>query len=498
MENKLLTLRSYQERSFDRIRELIRQGNKRILLVAPTGSGKTVTSSHLLAGAHAKGNESMFMAHRREIIYQTGEKLNLAGIDFNLILAGHKPSMMSSVYLASKDTLIRRRMPEKIVLLVIDEAHHAVANTYKKVINQYPDAVVIGLTATPCRGDGRGLGDIFDEMVVAATVPELIDLGHLVPVTIFNAEVPSPRGLNIKQFDYDMESASALLNNPKLVGDIVDNWCVHAAGMRTIVFATDIAHSLYIERYFCESGIEARHIDGETPTAQRTELLEAHRAGEFPVLCNVGIATEGYDDPNIQAVVIARPTRSFGLYLQMAGRGLRPAIDPAVHKPSLILLDHADCWREHGSPTEPVVWTLDPEGPAVMAAEPKAKGSTVRTSWLCEACRFINDHGRYCQACGLQRATSARTPEFAPGMLTEVSNAKGRVHKTDKEKFWNKCLWICINKKLKVGAASHMYKKQFGVWPRGFNEMPKGAGEWAMTADKFHTTYLGRVAKRSA
>ncbi|MHC4687545.1 MAG: DEAD/DEAH box helicase, partial [Planctomycetota bacterium] len=197
----LLPLRDYQKSAFAQVREHIRAGKKRILLVAPTGSGKTVTSSHLLHGAHLKGNSAMFLAHRREIIYQTQEKLNDAHLEHSLIMSGHRQSMMVITHLASIQTLIRREFAGlNIKILIIDEAHHAVAGTYKRIIEAYPDAIIIGLTATPCRGDGRGLGGIFDSMVVAATVPELIELGYLVPPRIFSANIPGDvRDLHIKR-----------------------------------------------------------------------------------------------------------------------------------------------------------------------------------------------------------------------------------------------------------------------------------------------------------
>jgi superfamily II DNA or RNA helicase len=298
------------------------------------------------------------------------------------------------------------------------------------------------------------------------------------------------RDLHIKRGDYRMDEASDMLSTAKLVGDIVDNWCVHAPMKRTIVFATDIAHSLYIQEYFTQSGIYAEHIDGETPKNQRREILERHRAGDFPVLTNVGIATEGYDDPAIECVVLARPTRSFGLYLQMSGRGLRP--NPATGKNCLILLDHAQTYREHGSPAEPVVWTLDPEGPAAKV-DRKAKGSTIDTSWRCDFCHFVNDYGRYCGCCGQRRTTVAVTPEVAPGRLVEVTGKAGRrTTKSDKEKYWNECLWTCINKGWKVKRAAGMYKSRFGVWPRGFAEMPRGKAEWQLPAKNFHQKHLTR------
>jgi superfamily II DNA or RNA helicase len=489
----MLSLRGYQQKSFAEVRQHIREGKKRILLVAPTGSGKTVTSSHLIAGAHKKGNEAMFLAHRREIIYQTADKLRDAEIEFNMVLSGHKRSIVHSTYLASIQTLIRREFKDlNVKVLIIDEAHHAVAETYKRIIGAYPDAIIIGLTATPCRGDGRGLGDIFEAMVISATVEDLIQLGHLVPPRIFNAEIPSAAGLHTRCGDYIDSELSERYNTPKLVGDIVEHWFINAYGLRTLVFATDIRHSLHITRAFNEVGVRAEHIDGETSHAERKAILARHSSGETTVLCNVGVATEGYDDPNIQAVILARRTKSFGLYLQMAGRGLRPANDKSVIKKHLILLDHADCWGDHGSPDESVIWTLDPEGQACRP--PKKKEAKANRQWRCDMCGYVNDGGKYCEACGLRRTREARTPEVAIGKLIEVESGARRrkVTADDKENFWNECLWQCIHRKMKVGAAFHMYKKKFGKQPRGFREMPRGKLEWNMRADEFHRHYLNR------
>jgi superfamily II DNA or RNA helicase len=206
-------------------------------------------------------------------------------------------------------------------------------------------------------------------------------------------------------------------------------------------------------------------------------------------VCNVGVATEGYDDPGIHSVIMARKTKSFGLYLQMAGRGLRP--DPKTDKHELILLDHADNLGEHGSPDEPVAWSLDPDRPAAQHTEETKKQSKVGRQWRCSLCFYVNDGGTHCGRCGMQRQRDAKTPEVAKGRLIEVDRKRQvRMGRDDAERIWQECLWKSIHKGLKVGAAAHMYRKETGKWPRGFAGMPRGS-EWQMNAADFHRQQRG-------
>lgn len=492
----MFDLRQYQIEDQTNIRREFSAGHKHVLYQLPTGGGKTVTSSHMIKGAEDKGHPSMFIAHRREIIYQTESKLIDAGIDYSMIMAGEKPSMMSTVNLASIQTLIRREFPSA-KFIIIDEAHHVVATSYQKVIKQYPEAWILGLTATPCRADGRGLGGVFDRMVCGPSVRELIDLGYLVPPRIFSAEIPSLEELRITMRDYDMDDAQALLNTPKLVGDIVEHYMEIARGKKFIAFTSRVAHSLHLVEALTHAGVKVAHLDGTTPTEVRKVILAQHKSGEILGIINCGVLTEGYDDPTIEAVIIARPTKSFGLYLQMSGRGLRPSVETG--KVNLILLDHANCFTEHGGPDEPVAWSLDPDKPAAQVDDKVREESKLSTSWICELCRFVNQAGNYCGSCGMRKTTNAIAPVVAQGKLKEVTDlTRRKLGKLEKEKAWESCVWKAIQidrrakKGMKVGAAFHMFVKETGQQPHHSYPMMPKRGEWQMRASKWYEMHKAR------
>jgi len=492
----MFPLRQYQTEDLANVRGEFASGFKHVLYQLPTGGGKTVTSSHMIKGAEDRGHPSLFTAHRREIIYQTEAKLVEAGIDYNMIMAGEKPSITHTVNLASIQTLIRREYPNA-KFIIIDEAHHAPAVTYQKVIEQYPEAWILGLTATPCRTDGRGLGGVFERMVCGPSVRELIDLGFLVPPRIFTADIPSLEDLRISMRDYDQDDAEALLNTPKLVGDIVEHYLEIGEGRKFIAFTSRVAHSLSLTEAFLHAGVKVEHLDGTTPTEVRKGILARHKSGETTGICNCGVLTEGYDDPTIECVIIARPTKSFGLYLQMSGRGLRPS-EPTGKK-NLLLLDHASCYNEHGGPDEPVAWSLDPGKPAAQVDDKVREESTIMTQWVCGLCRFVNQAGNYCASCGMRKTTNAIAPVVAQGKLTEVTDQKRRkLGKAEKHDVWEKCVWeqIMIDRRggkgRKIGAAFHAFVKKTGQQPHYSYPMMPQRGQWQMRASKWYDIHKAR------
>jgi superfamily II DNA or RNA helicase len=205
-------------------------------------------------------------------------------------------------------------------LVIVDEAHHARARSYTKIIEKYPHAVILGLTATPCRGDGRGLGNVFECLVECPSVAELIADGHLVPTKVYAPSLPDLRGVSVKRGDYVESQLAERMNNTRLVGDVVEHW--HRLGERrqTVIFATGVAHSLHIRDEFRRAGVLAEHIDGTTPVEEREAILGRLAAGKVEIVCNAMVLTEGWDQPSVSCLVLARPTKSLGLCRQMVGR----------------------------------------------------------------------------------------------------------------------------------------------------------------------------------
>ncbi len=357
------SLRPYQAAKVSEARALMGQGKKSICLVSPTGSGKTIIAAHIIHSALAKKRRVLFLAHRRELIDQCADKLRALGIwDYNVVLSGHPHSRNPNapMQISSIQTLIRREYPPAD-LIIIDESHHAAAGQYQTLLKNYPDAYVLGLTATPERLDGKGLDGIFHDLLEVATVPDLINDGFLVTPTCLgpSSEMAAQlkatlAAVKVRCGDYAEGALGDAMDRDELVGDIVQHWKEWAAGQKTIVFATSIAHSKHIVEQFQAAGIPAAHLDGKMATPEREGILAAWRRDDIRVVSNCQILTEGFDFPELSCCVLARPTKSVALYLQMVGRVLRVA----PGKSGALILDHAGNILEHGPPHIDRVWTL--------------------------------------------------------------------------------------------------------------------------------------------
>lgn len=393
--------RPYQSQAIAEIRQAFREGKRKIVLVAPTGSGKTVKASAVIEGAVAKGNRVLFLAHRKELIEQCSKTLDEIGVDHGVIKANHwrkRPEL--PVQVASVQTLyakrgcpdckaarkaeierlrpsfpdgkvpssavevpcercassgkIRRTMP-RAEIIVIDETHRCLAPIYQEVLVEYPDALVLGLTATPWRLDGRGMGRLYEHLVATVQVQELVDAGFLLPLRVYAPDLPDLSDVKTQRGDYDNESVSRIMGSDKLVGNIVDHWFRLGEDRRTVVFASNVENSQELVRRFVEAGVAAEHLDGTTPDGDRDAILGRLASGQTRIVCNVDVLVEGYDLPSLGCVILARPTQSLTRYLQQVGRVMRPHGDQTY----AVVLDHSGCVHEHGLPTDPRRWSLE-------------------------------------------------------------------------------------------------------------------------------------------
>lgn len=375
----MIQFRPYQERAIQISRTKIAAGIRRILLNAPTGAGKTCIAAGIVLFAIAKGKRVLFLAHRRELIEQTVDKLVAAGVlNFGVIMAGNRLNNANApVQVASIQTLIRRELPPAD-LIIIDEAHRANARSYLSIIANYPNAVVIGLTATPERTDGKGLDDLFDDMVPVETVPTLIEQGYLVKPTCYVGPTADLSGVRTKRGDYDEQQLAEAMDKPKLTGDIIANWKRLASGKPTAVFAVNVAHAEHLAAEFRAAGVSAAVVSGETPRAKREAIIADWRAGYITVVVNVYVFVEGFDFPEMECVVLARPTQSISLFLQAVGRVMRPA----PSKTGALILDHAGCCQLHGPPHIAREWTL--EGMARKRKEQKGEAGNLKVCHVCD------------------------------------------------------------------------------------------------------------------
>lgn len=393
-----MQLRDYQEEALMQLRGRMAAGLRRILLVAPTGSGKTVMAAEMIRGAVNRGNPVLFLAHRKELIEQTSAKLRAFGVAHGIIKSGYQAHPWQQVQVASVQTLDARHLKKgrplpAARLIVVDEAHRTMGDTYMDIIASYPRerTLVIGLTATPVRLDGKGLGDMYEDLVEAARIEDLVSSGVLVKPRIFGAPGGGPDLRNVRTTagDYNSKQLELVMNKAQLVGDIVKHWERYADNRITVVFATSIEHSLRIRDSFRAAGIECEHIDGNTNERERDHTLSKLRRGELRVVTNVGVLTEGWDLPECGVCVLARPTKSLSLFLQMAGRVLRSADG----KPDAVILDHAGCVFNHGQPHWPREWELTPGKKKGEKAPPPVK--------QCPRCFAIVSSGVVtCDDCG--------------------------------------------------------------------------------------------------
>jgi DNA repair protein RadD len=375
----MIQFRPYQEAAIQSARDKIAAGVKRILLNSPTGSGKTIIAAGIVQRAVAKGKRVLFLAHRRELIHQTCAKLVEGGVlNFGVIMAGHRINHAAApVQVASIQTLVRRELPPAD-LVMVDECHRAASRSYLSVLANYPQAAVIGLSATPERLDGKGLDDIFHDMVVVATVPDLIEMGFLVKPTCYVGATADLSGVATRRGDYDEGQLAEAMDKPRLTGDIVANWLRLAKGRPTAVFAAGVEHARHITAEFLAAGIAAATVTGETPKAEREAIIADWRAGFIEVCVNVFVFVEGFDFPGLACVVLARPTQSVSLYLQAVGRVMRPSPNKDVS----LIIDHAGCCQLHGQPHLHREWTL--EGMAK-----KRKDDGVELQQVCQPCGMV-------------------------------------------------------------------------------------------------------------
>ena len=360
-------LRDYQEEIIAEIETAIAQGYRRIMLQLPTGAGKTRCFVELAKRHRAKpyvGNipNCLIVAHRKELIDQAEQAFRREGIrewEIGIIQARERANQHRGIQIASIQSLVRRDFP-LAGLVIIDEAHHAIANTYQRVIHHphYEDAVILGVTATPERTDGRGFRDSFDILIKGPTVKELTVQRYLCPYKLYayTRDRINTSYVKTQAGDYQLNQLAEAVRNSEVRADLVKTWKKQALGKRTVVFAVNVQMSKeYAAIYNASSGYRAEHIDSQTHKDERKAIFKRFKNGTTTILCNCNIVTEGFDLPEMECVQIVRPTQSRSFWLQMVGRSLRIS----EGKPHAIILDHTDNYKRLGLPDHEYDWSLD-------------------------------------------------------------------------------------------------------------------------------------------
>ncbi|GAC1304038.1 MAG: DEAD/DEAH box helicase family protein [Steroidobacteraceae bacterium] len=406
-------LRLYQERALEALRGSYGTGHRAPLLVLPTAAGKTIVFAHVASSARGKSRRVLVVAHRHELIRQAAEKLELAGVPHGIIAVGRAEDTTELVQVGSVQTLALRlqRLPP-FDLIVLDEAHHATAAQWRKLREAQPSARILGVTATPERLDGRGLGEMFDDLVVGASVIELTDAGYLAPARVFAPGEPPPlASVRTQAGDFVAGELAAVMGRIGITGNAADHYARHAAGLPAIAFCITVAHAESVAAAFCEAGWRAVCVQGATPAAERDAAIAGLATGAVQVLTSCDLISEGLDVPALGAVILLRPTKSLGLHLQQIGRGLRPA----PGKQHLIVLDHAGNTRRLGFIDDERQWSLDGRAKGAMRPPPMRH---------CPECDMVHAPAPACPDCGFVYPGVPRIVIAQPGELTELQRLR--------------------------------------------------------------------------
>jgi superfamily II DNA or RNA helicase len=384
-----MQLRPYQEALVAQIRFQYQLGHSSVLAVLPTGGGKTVIFSHIAQSAARKGNRVCILVHRAELLDQASRSLTAMDVPHGCIRANRKMDLTHSVQVASVQTLARRLHlipPDFFQLLVVDEAHHTNAGTWRNVVEHFNAAKLLGVTATPVRGDGRGLGEWYQAMVLGPSSQQLTEAGFLASAKVLAPPGFDTSGLRKRMGDFDQKQAAQRVNT--IMGDCVGHYRKHLPDQTAIAFCCSVAHAEAVADLFKSAGITAASIDGTMSNDCRQDLLQRLGSGSIKVLTSCALIGEGVDVPSVGGCILLRPTESVGLHLQMIGRCLRPQSGKRA-----VVLDHVGNTLRLGHHLEERQWSLD--------GIKKRDGNSAPSVKVCPVCFATSPSAaQACEECG--------------------------------------------------------------------------------------------------
>ena len=427
------------------------QGIRGVLLVSPTGSGKTVTFSYVAKGAAARGNRVLILAHRDFLINQASDKLSTYGVPHGIIMGDRTPSPFESVQVGSVQTLVRRlrkhRNAYDFQLIIVDEAHLSCAATYLAIIDAFPGARILGVTGSPCRLDGRGLGSNaggrFDHMIESVTMRELIDDAFAVqPIVYAPLERLNLSGVHKKGSDYDKKELSGAMNTRVITGNAIDHWREHAKHVPTATWCVDIEHAAQTARDFNAAGIKSVMICGDSDDTERDNALRGLADGSIYNVTFCQLLVEGVDVAELGCIIGLRPTYSLAAFLQTLGRMSRPLYKKGMPQDTReqrfaamaagpkglkgIFLDHAGLTFRHGFQDEIREWSLD------GAPQRSKRKEAVAPARQCPMCMAVFPPVPECPECGHVFEVNSRKLETRDGKLGELTPEMLGVSRRDK------------------------------------------------------------------
>lgn len=439
-----ITLRPYQEQAKVGVREALAT-HSAVLLVAPTGAGKTVLFANIAQTAASRGFRVLILAHRDTLIKQASRKLMDCGVEHGIIMAAFTPHLRARVQVASVQTLVRRleKVTQAFDLVVIDEAHLSAAKSYRTIIDtlrqRNPKLKLLGVTGSPCRLDGKGLGieagGMYEVMVEAPNVRAMIDMAYLVRPDVYGAKkLVDLTGIKKVGSDYDQQALADVMDKPKLIGDAISHYQSLCPGVPAVAWCVSVAHAEHVAEQFNAAGVPALALSGEDDAAARERALAGLANGRVKVVTFAMLLVEGVDCPAIGAIIMLRPTMSLASYLQVIGRGLRPIyadgmpLDTVEQRRAAMLagpkgdccyvLDHAGLWAKHGFADEDREWSL--EGAPKRKGAPRKPGEPPLDVQQCPKCWVVHDKAPECPKCG-HIYEAGRKVDAEDGELTKIT-----------------------------------------------------------------------------
>lgn len=423
-----MNLRPYQHKLRDDIRAEFEAGHRCVLGVMPTGAGKSLTFIDMAIRAINLGRKVCIVVPRRVLIKQLIDTLNEFNIPHGVICSGYAPARHMLLQVATAPSLANRIHKHKFHFIIIDEVHHAMAKTWLKIINGQPDAHILGVTATPCRLDGKPLRDAgYTAMVVGPDVRWLTDNGYLCPARVYSVGGMSRKGMAKRGGDFE-KSALERASKAMIVGDVLDHYRRYAHRLPGICFCVSVAEAQRWADEFRQAGYRAEAIDGSMKDGMRARLIGALTNHEIDLLMSCDLISEGVDVPRVECIIDLRSTASMCLHRQKLGRGLR--MFPG--KRELIVLDHAGNCAEHGLPDTEYEWSLESKA-AVRRSEPDPDVVTVR---YCAVCLSAHKTAPTCPFCGYVYPLQSRTVDEVAGELELLDAAYEAAGKRAEE-------WAC-------------------------------------------------------
>lgn len=401
----MFKLRDYQQETIDKVYQSIKSGHRSIMIQQPPRTGKTVIMADIARRATAKGNRVLFMVHRQEIVQQVVKTFRADGVDMNLAKIGMVQTITRHV-----DDLD----PPQIIF--VDEAHHALARTYQRVLEAFPKAYKLLFTATPYRLNGAGFTDIADDLITGKPVSWLINHRFLAPVDYYAPSQIDASKLRTKRTGDYSEGSIEEAMKPKIYGNAVKHYLKLAAGKQAIAYTYNVDSAIRLAQAFNSQGITARAVAGSTPKEERRKIIEDYRAGRIKIVTNNELFTEGLDLPNVDCVIMLRPTQSLSLYLQFAMRSMNPREGKTA-----IIIDHVGNVERFGLPTDDREWTLEGR----EKGKTSSSGATIKSVTVCQTC-FASFYrtGGTCPYCGAALGEEKKIEVVDDAELKKVTRSR--------------------------------------------------------------------------